>query len=644
MLKSMRKNLKQLAPALWFVIAAFIISIFAVWGGAGRLGEGGGTDTLVSVGKEKITGDQYFQMLRQQLEQTRSQYKDLDANLIQQLNIPQQALEQMIQRKVILQTAANMGIRSSDKEIRDKIISYPVFQKDGKFVGFQQYEQILSWNRISIGAFESSLAEEIKIEKTIKVITAGITVTEDEVWENFKNTNESAKLEYAVLDAGKIELSDEPEDEELKSFFEANKDDYKLPEKREGSYVFFNTEDLKVEISVSDGEIIKYYDSNLAQFTEPEKTRVSRIFIPSEGKDPELVKAELTAVHDRVEKGEDFGDLASKFSKDRKAAEKGDWGLYEWKSLAQTEQDAVSSLNKGETSDLIELEDGVSLLKVTEKEAEITKPLEEVRSRITTLIKDQKARAEAEAKAAKLEKSANKQKDLKVAADNLGYKIDSTGLLKEGEALTTIDPSGSLSRALFALEADGISSAIFTYSGVGLAQLKTIDPPRPATFEEVRDAVKESYLENQKKSRALETVNKVKAELGRSDLETLSEKYAMEYKTVDEHKRGMYLSTMTESREVDDLSFSLPLNEASDPISYDNGYAILRVLDRKTVTREEFEEKKKAERETTLENKRSKFFLSFMNKAREDLGVKIKYDMFLRINADVLSRFGGQEE
>ena len=51
MLKAMRKNLKSLAPTLWFVIIAFIISIFAVWGGAGRLGEGQKAENLATVGK-----------------------------------------------------------------------------------------------------------------------------------------------------------------------------------------------------------------------------------------------------------------------------------------------------------------------------------------------------------------------------------------------------------------------------------------------------------------------------------------------------------------------------------------------------------------------------------------------------------------
>ena len=40
MLKTMRKNIQSLKLVLWIVVATFIISIFVVWGGAGRLGEG----------------------------------------------------------------------------------------------------------------------------------------------------------------------------------------------------------------------------------------------------------------------------------------------------------------------------------------------------------------------------------------------------------------------------------------------------------------------------------------------------------------------------------------------------------------------------------------------------------------------------
>ncbi len=40
MLKTMRQNMKSLKLVLWFIVAAFIVSIFVIWGGSGRMGEG----------------------------------------------------------------------------------------------------------------------------------------------------------------------------------------------------------------------------------------------------------------------------------------------------------------------------------------------------------------------------------------------------------------------------------------------------------------------------------------------------------------------------------------------------------------------------------------------------------------------------
>jgi hypothetical protein len=57
MLKTMRKNVKALAPMLWIVIATFVISIFAIWGGGGRLGERGQEDTIAYMGRDHISTD-----------------------------------------------------------------------------------------------------------------------------------------------------------------------------------------------------------------------------------------------------------------------------------------------------------------------------------------------------------------------------------------------------------------------------------------------------------------------------------------------------------------------------------------------------------------------------------------------------------
>ncbi len=643
MLKAMRKNVKSLAPTLWLVIAAFIITIFAVWGGAGSLGQSRTAKTIATVKKEKISVDFYYQNLMQRLEMMKNEFQDINRNLIQQLNIPQQVLEQLIQQTILLQKAKEMGIDVTPEELREKITSYPVFQKDGKFIGYENYKRILEWNRISVSRFEESIEQDILIEKVIKVLTAGIAITPEELWEAYKTKNESAKMEYVIAETDKIELETEPSPSEAQDHFEKNKEKYTIPERREAAVVFFRTEDLKNEIELTEAEIESYYKENESQFEDPERTSVRRIFIPYEDKDKELVQAEGRNILERIRNGEDFSELAKLHSKDRKAQEGGDWGLFEWRSLPSQEQEEVERLAEGECSDIIETGEGISILKVTEKNPPRMRPLAEVRTRIESLLQDQKARELAEKRISAIEKNARKEKNLETAVQTGGWEIMHTGPLKDKEPFKDIDPSGTISTALFQLEEKEISSPLFTYRGVGMAQLQKIEPPRPAKYEEVADDVKEELTAIMKKEQAAEKMRKVKEELKSQSLEELAEKYGLEYKTSNEHKRDQYLSIIGENATIDQLAFSLPLEEPSDPVEFEGGYALIKVLDRKEVTQEDLEKDKETEKEELLETKKNKFFLSYMAKLRQEYGVKIKYDLFLKISSEVLSGFEGEE-
>jgi peptidyl-prolyl cis-trans isomerase D len=639
----MRKNLKSLSPILWAVVAAFIISIFAVWGGAGRLGESRDPNTIATVGHTKISTDIYVNNLRQRIESLQKQFKELNASFIQQLNLPQQVLEQLIQQEILLQIAEDMKLNASSDELREKIKGYPVFQKDGQFIGFEEYKRILQWNRIPLSEFEESLKKEILMDKTIKMLTAGVSFTESELRENYKNTNESVRMEFVPIAIDSIESENDFSLEEKKAYFETNKDNYKIPEKREADFVFFNIDEFKKEIELEEAEIEEYYNNNKPQFSEPEKVRVSRIYIPYEGKERALVLTEMQNIHSRITEGEDFGEMAKIHSKDGKASDSGDWGLFEWRSLSELEQETTAGLEVGTMSQPLELEEGVAILKVTEKEDAIEKPLSEVRDQITNILKDQKARELIEKRVGALEKNAQKEKSLDVAAQKLGYKIRNTGPVADGESFAEqIDPSGSISTTLFGLEENEISSPIYTYKGTGLAQLRGITPPRAALLEEVEDQVEKDLAARKKKEEAYEKMVSIKAELATSDLESLASKYGLEYKTAEEHKRGGYLSVIGENPEVDDKAFSLNLNEASEPIEYENGYVIIRILDRKEVTESDLRANFESERENFLETKKNKFFISCMAKKREQIGVQIRYDIFLKINSDILARFGVQ--
>lgn len=639
MLKTMRKNVKSLAPTLWLVIAAFIITIFAVWGGAGRMERTGGPANLATIGKEKISVDSFMQNVMVRIDSLRQEFGSIDKNLITQLNLPQQVLEQMIQQTLLLQLARDLGIEATKEEVRDKIVSYPVFQKDGKFIGFEEYKRILDWNRISLADFENNLKKEIIMDKTVELLGAGITVSRDEIWEYYQEQNETARIEYVILETENIELPEEPEEEELKEYFTQNRDNYKLPERRSGTLVLFETEDIKKEVELSDSEIQNYYDENAGRFKEPEKIKVSRIFLSLDGKDIEAVKAEARSLINRIRSGEDFALLAEEYSRDAKASAGGDWGYFEWRTLSAAEQQKISDLPEGEVSDPVALEDGAAVLKVTEKIPEKTKELGEVRPQIEEILKENTAREKAAERIKTLEKRAKKQKDLEAAARESGYDVQKTGLLKQGEAYSTVDSSGAVSQALFSLNEKEISSTINTYKGVGIVQLTAVEPPRPAEYEEINEEVRRDVVLQRRKEKAAEKMAAAKRDAGRDSMEDVAEKYSLEYKTVNEHKRTQYLSTVGENAVIDEKAFSLPVGSVSDVLEINSYYVLLKVLDRKEVTREEFEKNIEAEREKLMEQKKNRFFHSTMVKLRQEKNVKINYDRFLQINSDILSRY-----
>ena len=641
MLKTMRKNVKSLKWILWIIVATFIVSIFFIWGGAGRLGEGGRGNTLATVGRDKISSDEYTRDLRQRLEAMKKQFAGLNENLIQQLNIPQQTLEQLVQQRLLLQIAREKGIRATDEEVRDKIVSYPVFQRDGKFVGYDLYKRVLDLNHIALKDFEEGLQQEVIMSKTVGYLTAGIVVTDDEVWEGYRKQNDSAKIEYVVAEASKVEVKDKPTEAEVQARFAKNPGAYKVPEKRSAEYVFLKNDDAKKDVKVTPAEVEKYYKDNIAQFREPERLRLGRIWLPFTAKDKEAVLAQARDILKKAQAGSDFAALAKTYSKDDKAKSGGDWGLTDWRSLSAKETEAAGKLDAGRLSDVVETDTGAAILKATEKSPAATKALAEVSATVKGILEDQKARAVVSDRIGRLEKLARKEKSLDVAAQKEGLKVAATGALRKGAPLGDFDSAGAVSDALFGLKEKEISTPIYTYTGAGLAQLQKVDPERPAKLEEVRDDVEKDILDGWKKDRALAKLRELRTQL-KDDWAVEAGKLKLEYKTVAEHKREQYLGLVGDDPAVDALVFSLPLKQVSEPVPVEDGTALFRVLERKETTRADFDKVKANERETLLEQKRNKFLQSVLAQAREERKVRVNYDLFLKLNSEVVSRYAGE--
>ncbi len=146
-------------------------------------------------------------------------------------------------------------------------------------------------------------------------------------------------------------------------------------------------------IIIDHEEIQKYYDEHKNEFQRPEQVYLREIFVTTEGKKeseiPELEK-KAKALLDRVKKGEDFGDLAKRYSDGSTAKSGGELGVFDRGQLAKDLEDVVFKLNKGQMTDVTRTKTGFLVLRVEQRFQAGLQPIEKVENEIMNRLYVQK--------------------------------------------------------------------------------------------------------------------------------------------------------------------------------------------------------------------------------------------------------------
>lgn len=638
MLKAMRKNVKALSVSLWIVVASFIFFIFYSWGTGGRILREN-INVVASVGKDEITVEEYKSNLLQTLQRlSRMQEGRLTKAMIRGMGIPEQVLQGIISDRIIFFLANKLNLIATDEEVRDKIINSPEFQRDGKFIGFDAYRQLLAYNRIDLKDFEDSKRMEVLKEKFINVLTSSISVSEKEVLDTYNKEREKLSIEYAVVDISNIQLEKEPSKDELKKWFEKNREKFKIPEKRKGDYVLIDIEKTKGEVEVTESEIRDYWGENQFLFQTPEKRKVSRIFLKFGEKDKDRISERAKEIVSKLKAGESFEEIARKFSQDEKAMEGGDWGFDYTAVFSQEEIKKIQEMNLNDVSDPIELKDAFSILKVTEIIPAGVRPLEEVSNQINEVLTYDKAQRLAQKRGEDLAREAKKSKSLSKAAKTRGFEIKTTPFLpREGEPLPE-DPSGSINTTLFQLELKKVSEPFMTFRGVCVIQLTEIQKGRDAKFEEVEGKVKEDYTTQLKKEKAKEIAFALKSSIPFKTLENASKDANLKYYS-KEIKRMDSIEGIGFNPYIEESLFRLKEGDVSEPLPFGNGYAIFRVAKHIPADMSEYEKEKEKIKNSLEQNEKNKFIQAFFERYKEELKVKFNQEAYQKVVDEILGRF-----
>src|SRR5216684_3827801 len=102
-------------------------------------------------------------------------------------------------------------------------------------------------------------------------------------------------------------------------------------------------------ITISEEEVSKYYQAHKTEFVRPEQVALREIEVSTQGKKPEeipdLKKKAETALQ-RVKDGEDFGEMAKRFSDSKTKTQGGFLGLYRRGELSKELEDKVFKMKK----------------------------------------------------------------------------------------------------------------------------------------------------------------------------------------------------------------------------------------------------------------------------------------------------------
>jgi peptidyl-prolyl cis-trans isomerase SurA len=146
-------------------------------------------------------------------------------------------------------------------------------------------------------------------------------------------------------------------------------------------------------IVVGHDEIEKFYKEHQQEFVRPEQVAVAEILVSTEGKsEAELadLKKKAETARKRVQDGEDFSEIAKRFSDGSTAKQGGFLGVYKRGELSKELEDIVFKMKKKELTDVLDTKQGYLVLQVLERYEQGQQPLNKVENEINEHLYSQK--------------------------------------------------------------------------------------------------------------------------------------------------------------------------------------------------------------------------------------------------------------
>ncbi|MCX6134561.1 MAG: peptidylprolyl isomerase [Ignavibacteriales bacterium] len=699
----MTKIRDNLTKAFAVFAVFFIVYIVLDWGMdiTGRKGKGlTEKDHIGTVNGAKISFREFSELLKQQTESYKKQTSaDPDDETERQLRT--QVWNMLVQQALVDKELVRLGISVTDDEIREILLgSNPPEMIAGQFrdstgtFNRSAYEQAVMnpQNRAAVIQVEEQVRRQRRLEKLQSLLSAATRVTEGEARERFEDQSITMDAEYVLFDPNLFvpDSAVQISDDDLKKYYNANQEEYKLRPARKLKYVFFSlapskddsaavltemtrfAEQAKAgsdfvdlaktysEVPVNDttffkhgdlgrqretiafsarkgevvGPIADYAGIHLMKILDEKKgtaefVRASHILLNAvTGPDSVKQIERAKTLLKRVRGGENFGALARENSDDYGSkVMDGDLGWYGRGGWVKPFEQAAFGAKVGDIVGPIRTQFGWHIIKVTGRDSRQLK--------VATLTMKVKATSQStDAAGARAQDFAYlaKEEGFEKAAETSAYQVKETPEFVKGSVIPGVGMNDAAMTFAFSKKLNALSEPTAMTGGLAVFKISGVREEGVRPLDEVKAMIRFKVLREKKMQQLKEQVDSFAKNLGANgDLAVA----ARSIRNVVDQKTGPFKAQDAPPNVGRDLAFvghviALKPNEISKPFEGARGYYIVKLLSKSAFDSTQFASTKNTLREQILQEKRNRMFSDWLTALRDKADIEDLRDKFYR--------------
>jgi peptidyl-prolyl cis-trans isomerase D len=601
------------------IILGAIVVVFVFWG-VGSFNQS--TPSVAKINGEPINITEYREAYNAIIERlTQSFGNRLDDDMIKTLGIKQQALNQVIDKKLLINEARRLGFKVSETELTDFIKRTSAFQINGIF-NANQYVAVLKRNRMTPEGFEQLQKESMLIEKLRSFIADCAKVSSREALEYYNWSNAEVQIDYVLFEpvkSGDMELSAD----EIEAYYDDHKADYKTDTQIKARYIEFDPQSYKAKVEIAAEELKDYYDSQPDEFETPKTVEARHILLKlAPDADAEAVQQKLEQANKIValaREGKDFAELATQYSEGPTKSNGGYLGTFKKETMVKPFADKAFSMTAGQISEPVRTQFGWHIIKVEKVNPATQASFDEVQTKISDKLAGERAKSLAYDEAETVYEAAFDGQDLtEIGKSRQLATLTTDFFTKNNPKIDVANPQkfASIASDLPVLAISDIQELGDRYYIIQVSEKILPQIPELTT---VAERVKADLRKEKKKQKAENEAKSLLAALksGKS-LDEESKRLNLQIETTDLFKRNSPPAKIEAGNAIAAAAFKLSSQNPYPPdvIHSPKGYYVIRFNRRNAPDIKGFEKEEKTISQRLLQEKQRKTFEALLAKIR----------------------------